>query len=109
MAAQPAGVIAEGKGHGAMPFSRGVQDADFGLMEVQMPQAMNMGHFKTAHLPALKALGGPLVTAGRLCRLMGLQPVVDQGARPEPYADSGRPLMVISFGISPFLFDKHML
>jgi hypothetical protein len=69
MAAQPAVVVADGKGHGPMPFTRGIQDADFGLVKVQMPQAMDMGHFKAAHLPALEPVGGPLLSAAGLCRL----------------------------------------
>lgn len=51
VAAQPAVVITDGKSHGAMPLSRIIDDADPGLVKIQMPQAVDMGHLKAAHLP----------------------------------------------------------
>jgi 2-C-methyl-D-erythritol 4-phosphate cytidylyltransferase len=42
-----------------MPSARGLQKADFGLMKVQVPQAMNMRDLKSAHLTALESLNGP--------------------------------------------------
>ena len=59
-----------------MPGSGRIQDADFGLVKVQMPEPVDMANFKAAHLPAFEALGGELLTMGGLCRSMAPGPAV---------------------------------
>ena len=58
MTAQPRVIVEDGKGHRTMPLARWVQDADFRLVKVQMPQTMNMADFITSHFPALETFGG---------------------------------------------------
>jgi len=59
-----------------MPGSGRIQDADFGLVKVQMPEPVDMADFKAAHLPVLEPLRGPLLTIGGLCRSMALGPAI---------------------------------
>ena len=53
MAAQPGAVVADGQRHGPMPAAGGVHDGDFGLVKVQMPEPVDMGHFLAAHFALL--------------------------------------------------------
>ncbi len=69
-------IIEDSQGHGAMPFSRSIQNADFSLVEVQVPQTMDMRDFKAAHFAVLEPVSRLLLAWAGLCRFMGSQPSV---------------------------------
>jgi hypothetical protein len=64
MAAKPGVVIEDGQGHGTMPFAFGVEDADFCLVKIQVPEAVDMGYFK----PRISRFGA---VGGFLCPSVG--------------------------------------
>ena len=59
-----------------MPFSFGIQYADFSLVEIQVPQTMNMGDFIAAHFPSLEPFSRLLLSRAGLRGFMGSQPSV---------------------------------
>ena len=58
MATQPTVIIEYSQYHGALPLTQCIEDADFCLVKVQVPEAMDMGYFETAYLTVLAPKGG---------------------------------------------------
>ena len=61
-------VIEYGQHHGAMPFAFCVENTDSCLVKIQVPEAVNMGYFEGAYLPALAPKGGLPLPLSRLGR-----------------------------------------
>ena len=65
MAAKTGVVVEYGQHNGAVPFAVGIDDTDFGLMKVQVPQAMDIRHFEPSDFAVLASKNGPVLSIRR--------------------------------------------
>jgi len=71
MATQPTVIIEYGQYRGAVPLTQCIENADFSLVKIQVPEAMDMGYFETAYLTVLTPEGGLPLPIGGLRRFVG--------------------------------------
>ena len=84
-------VVEDGQDNRPVPLTGWIQNTDFGMVKVQMPQSMDMGDFKAAHFTLFKSPGGALLSGTRSRWFVALPPAVVAHATQHGFVAGHRP------------------